>query len=173
MNRLSTTLSVVASDRNHLIAIHRNILIVDWLNETTVTAVRRVSTSLRSIAERHPIGIGLVQIVERGTRSLGADARTALANMLSENRKAMRCSVVICDGEGFRASAVRMIVSGVALVSNPGFPHEVFADVASGVRTMSEYMLELGARTDEFVSSLTASIAEVRERARYEASEAR
>ena len=92
---------VVEVDQNHVLATYRNVVVCVWLGETRPRDVNAASTALADVARRHPRGVGLVQIIESGARSLNADAREALATLLNRGKDYIRASAVVCDGEGF------------------------------------------------------------------------
>jgi hypothetical protein len=56
-----------------------------------------------------------------------------------------------------------MIVSGIAQLSNPGFPHQVFADVGSAAQLVAGHLAHVPAHREDLVVELTAVIASLRD----------
>jgi hypothetical protein len=58
----------VAADEDHVIAVFRNVLVCIWLRETRAPAVRAAAAALASLAPKHDRRVGLVQVIEPGSR---------------------------------------------------------------------------------------------------------
>lgn len=153
---------VVEVDQNHVLATFRNMVICVWLGETRSADVDAASTALAEVARRHPRGVGLVQVIESGARSLNADARGALASLLNRGKEYIRVSAVVCDGEGFRSAAVRMIVSGLVRLSNPGFSHHVYADTKSAAQALAQHLSASPSDAARMVEGIVRCVAELR-----------
>lgn len=153
---------VVDVDQNHVLATYRNVVICVWLGETRSTDVDAASNALADIARRHTRGVGLVQVIESGARSLNADARGALASLLNRGKDYIRASAVVCDGEGFRSAAVRMIVSGLVRLSNPGFSHHVYADTKSAAQAVAQHLSASPSDAARMIDGIMRCIAELR-----------
>ncbi|WP_437733469.1 serine/threonine-protein kinase [Sorangium sp. So ce1335] len=110
---------------DYVIASWQQIFCTIWRRETTEESVRRVSDACAAFARQHPRGIGLLTIVEGEASLPPAPARKALAGFLAEASAFIRCSAVVLEGAGFRAAAVRSVVTGLSLVARQRFPHRV------------------------------------------------
>lgn len=73
--------------------------------------------------------VGVITIVEQNAPLPSAEARRAMAEFLSTRRGRIAASAVVFEGAGFRAAAVRGVVTGLTLVAQQPFPHRVFAVV--------------------------------------------
>jgi hypothetical protein len=155
----------VAADNDHVVVTFRAVVICIWLRETHVRSIDQLAVVLNGLSDRYD-RVGFVQVIERGSRSLDSNARNALAQLLARGRGRIQASAVICDGEGFRAAAVRMIVSSLAQLSNPGYPHNVYADTHSAARLIATKLTDDTQRADEMTGALEAAIASVRANAR-------
>ena len=71
------------------------------------------------------------------TVPLSTDVRLALADYLSGCRGKMVLSAVVHEGSGFRAAAVRSVVTGLAMMANLPYPHKVFANVDDAARWLN------------------------------------
>ncbi len=132
----------------HIIAIGKHCIIVTWMNvciavwrdETRVSDVVRVSDALDELSKKQPGGVGLMQFVDEGCVGPSADARVALGKLLNRGRAYIRCSVVTYVGDGFRAAAIRAVITAVYWLARPGFPHQVFVDPSAAASALASYL---------------------------------
>jgi hypothetical protein len=137
---------IISAKEYCIIVTWQNVAIIVWRYQTRAEDVRLASNALHMLSKDNPEGVGLVQIIDdRGEIvSLTADARAAIAKLLDRGRQSIKCSTIVFAGEGFRASAVRAIVTGIAWLTRPGFPHEVFARTSDGVSLQATYLAPRG-----------------------------
>jgi hypothetical protein len=64
--------------------------------------------------------------------------------MLKEHGGVIRCSAVVYEGDGFRAATLRAVVTGIALLSRPLYPHVVFASSISAVNWTARHFSQDG-----------------------------
>jgi hypothetical protein len=110
-----------------------NVCVVVWRHRTRAEDVRLVSDSLYRLSKDHREGLGFIQFLDDRSDSLAldAEARTALSELLRRGKPYIKSSSIVFTGEGFRASAVRAIVTSIAWLAKPGFPHQVFATASA------------------------------------------
>ena len=53
--------------------------------------------------------------------------------MLGQHGSVIRCSAVVYEGDGFKAATLRAVVTGIAVLSRPIYPHVVFASTISAI----------------------------------------
>ncbi|WP_437562178.1 hypothetical protein [Sorangium sp. So ce542] len=152
---------LIANRPDYVVATWRQIFCAIWRRETTADAVRRVHHACVEFAKQYPRGIGLLTVVEGEASLPPAGARKALASFLAQASSVIRCSAVVFEGSGFRAAAVRSVVTGLSLLARQRFPHKV-CDIAEAGRMFAEI---LPAATGVGVSeaALRASLDELRE----------
>lgn len=110
-------------------------------NSTGLEAVRLLSAET-DVARVAGGELSLFGIIEAGAAMPSSDARDGLSEVLREfGDKGGVASALTFEGIGFRASAVRSIATGVALVARQRFPHRIFGSIAEAadwlVSTMS------------------------------------
>ncbi|HZS40192.1 MAG TPA: hypothetical protein VFF06_25350 [Polyangia bacterium] len=93
---------------------------------------------LKALAARQPSGIALLNIVEPSAPAPPSEVRGALARILTEFGHELKCSAVVHEGSGFRAAAVRGVVTGLTLLARQPFPHKVFATVDEASAWMTD-----------------------------------
>jgi hypothetical protein len=125
--------------RDYATATWRDIFCTIWRQETTEEGALRVGEACREFTKRHPRGIGLLTIIERGASVPTAPARNVLAAFLVEASASIRCSAVVFEGSGFHAAAVRGIVIGLSLITRQRFPHKV-CDMREAERMFAELL---------------------------------
>jgi hypothetical protein len=147
-----------------VIATWRNVCVVVWRHETRAEDVRRASDTLHRLSMMHPEGVGFVQFLDDRSESLSLDgqARTALSQLLTRGKPYIRCSSLVFTGDGFRASTVRAVVTGIAWLARPGFPHQVFASIPSAADAQAA-LLAPGESAKIWSEELAAVIYEARD----------
>lgn len=98
-----------------------------------------------AFAKEHPEGIGLLTIIEDKAPAPDNDARGRIAEFLGQ-AEFIAASGVAFEGSGFRAAAVRSIVSGLTILARQPFPHKVFSSIFATMEWLSP---ELNARLGE------------------------
>ncbi len=121
-----------------------NVCVTVWHEQTLVEDIAAVSEVLGRLSREDPQGVGLVQFVDDGCRSLSPESRAAITKMLERGRPYIKCSTVIFNGDGFRAAAIRALATGIFWLARPGFPHQVFADTASAAALQASYLAPRG-----------------------------
>jgi len=125
-------LTLFEHDDQHGVGAWRNVLIVVWRKETRADAVDGVSAVLGELIHKHR-DVALLQVIEERATAPDADARRALSAMLKQHGASIRCSALVYEGDGFKAATLRAIVTGIALLSRPAYPHVVFASTLAAI----------------------------------------
>lgn len=135
IQRELTALEVTHRDDHCAMGVVENVMIAVWSNETQVATVRLLGAEVKRLAAKWPrAAVGLLQVVEDTCGAhLGPDERAEFSKILRSGGDYIRCSSVVFEGSGFRAAALRGIVTGVALFARAPFPHTVFAKADSAV----------------------------------------
>ena len=111
----------------------RNIYVVVWRNETSPTASTMVHQRCEEFAKRHPEGVGMLTVVTSTAPMPPSESRDRLARFMREGTY-VKASAVAFEGTGFRAAAIRSVVTGLTLLAKQAFPHRIFSTLedASG-----------------------------------------
>ncbi|MDD9965437.1 MAG: hypothetical protein OXR73_04375 [Myxococcales bacterium] len=131
--------NLLTSTEDHASGTYENFLIVIWRHSTPVQEARQLCENLAALARERGSEVHLISIVEDTARPPNAAARRALAAVLADNAKVVKSSSVIQEGNGFRASMVRSIVTGLAMLARPPFPHHVFPLVNDALAYHAEH----------------------------------
>jgi len=128
-----------------------SVAVAFWLHQTTVEDVEELGRAARRAQQGSSERVRLVQIVPQTAATPDARVRAALARMLRGLQGIVSHSVIVFEGEGFRAAMVRSIVTSIASLSNPGFPHRVFATLPEAAAWMCDRRGALDARQIEAI----------------------
>ncbi|MEO8877812.1 MAG: hypothetical protein ABI461_19620 [Polyangiaceae bacterium] len=123
----AATLHLATHD--HILATWSNVVILVWRHETTLAGVHAGQQVLADHTRAHPNGVFLMTIVEFGAPMPTPEVRDALATLLASGANRILLSAVAHEGTGFRAAAVRSVVTGLAVLAKLPYPHKVFATV--------------------------------------------
>ncbi len=145
--------------RDHVVFTWNNVACAVFKRETTLGGVRTIQRAYDDLAARFPSGVFMVTIVEDGAPMPVVEVRDALAKFLASGAGRTTMSAVIHEGVGFRAAAVRAVVTGLAMVARLPYPHKVFGTPTDAARWFSLGDPPLDA--DDFV----AAVADARARA--------
>jgi len=124
--------TILALDRDHLVATWRDVVLVNWRIATAPAAPRELRDITERFIDARPSGIAWFVIIEAAAPLPSAEARESLAGTLRDFGGRMHASAVVMEGQGFRAAAVRSVVTGVVLVSRLPHPHRVFHAAPEG-----------------------------------------
>jgi hypothetical protein len=126
----SSPATVRVSTRNHVIATWQSVMVLVFRVETTLDAVAASQTVFDELASEHPSGVFLLTIVEADALMPSVVARDGMAEFLRKAAGRMVLSAVVFEGTGLRATVVRSIVAGLAMLTNYPFPHKHFPRVS-------------------------------------------
>jgi hypothetical protein len=116
---------IVEKEEDYVVASWQQIFAVVWRHETTLKGVQTLHDECRKFATKHPQGIGLLTIVSAGAPMPTSPVRQAVADFLAQGSAYIKCSAVLMEGTGFRAAAVRSVVTGLTMLAKQAYPHRV------------------------------------------------
>jgi len=149
---------IVSSSPDYMFATWRQMMIAVWHGETTLEGVKLADGIYEDFAAKNPGGIFVLTIVEEHAPMPDSATRAALSHQLKSGGGKTKYSAVVHEGTGFRAAAVRSVVTGITLFSKPPYPHKVFATVLQAANFFAE------ARPAFTVKDVTSAVADARTR---------
>jgi hypothetical protein len=133
--RAQTAARILTSDVHHRTGIWGPLFFVVWIGEVEVSTTELIQARLRAHASTLPTKrAALFTIVEETAPLPSSSGRTALSNILRNCTDDVFASAVVMEGDGFRASAVRSVATGLSIVARQPFPHRVFRKVQDGAQ---------------------------------------
>lgn len=112
---------------DHIVLASGSLIAVVWIKVTTLGGIAALSAALEQQAASFPGGLYQLTIVEEGASLPAAAERAELTKFLAGAAHHIRRSAVVHEGVGFRAAAVRGVVTGLALLAQLPYPYQVFA----------------------------------------------
>lgn len=163
LGQVRASWNIVERDHNYILASWQQIFAVVWRSDTTLDGARALQRECSKFATWHPRGIGLLTIVSEKAPMPASPVRQAVASFLTQGSSYIKCSAVLMEGTGFRAAAVRSVVTGLTMLAKQTYPHRV-CSVPDAVSLLSH---ELHVASGQAVNptALRAAIDELRQRA--------
>jgi hypothetical protein len=147
----ATPVTLCRSNADCVIGASSGVVVVFWRHHTHVEDVDELARAVRSAQRGSEEPVRLVQVVPQSATTPDGRVRAALARMLRGLTGVVSHSVVLYEGEGFRAAMIRSIATSVLSLSSPGFPHRVFGQLPEAAAWMSGGDTALSARHIEEV----------------------
>lgn len=152
--QMQNTPSILLHDSDFCTAAWREVFVIIWRHNTTMAGVDACREGIGALGEAHPKGVAQLTIVEPGAPMPSAATRDALAAVLRDFATTIKVSGVCFEGAGFRAAAVRSVVTGINLVAKQPFPHKVFATVNAAASWLGPSLPEGPAPSREIVEAV-------------------
>jgi hypothetical protein len=136
----STDAKLLASEADYFAAAWGGLLVMTWRVNTTAHAVSVMRSVFWPIMAAHPTGTAMLTIVEVNAPMPDLPAREAVAGFMRDVGASVRASALVSEGAGFRAAAVRGVVTGLTMLARQPYPHKVFATVDDAGRWLVPLM---------------------------------
>lgn len=120
---------VIKVDTNHCLGSCGPVLVLVWRRESTRSAVMDAMRAVQALRALHPGGLGIIVVVEPTAAPPSGEIRRALAETLGSLGPVVKRSALVHEGTGFRAAAVRAVVTGLSAIAQQPYPHQVFDSV--------------------------------------------
>ena len=133
-------LEIVELEEHHVLASFRNVAIAVWVDETPVSAVKRAQQMIERLAIEWADDIAFLQVFGEDLRHVDAPARSALMTLLAAGTGSIRDAPVVYEGAGFRAAAIRAIVTGLLTQRGYGFSHRVYSSIEDAALSIARTM---------------------------------
>ena len=109
--------------RDHVVAVWQRVVYTIWRGETTSRGVHAMQDAVRRLRDGRALALS---IVTETAPLPPASVRRALAETMARFGDQIARSALVFEGGGFRAAAVRSVVTGLSLFSKLPYPHRVF-----------------------------------------------
>jgi hypothetical protein len=148
--------SVHAWTRDQVIATWESVIIVVYRFETTMSGAAAAQEVFDALAREHRDGAFVLTVVEENAPMPTPEVRAMMARFLATRAPQIILSAVVYEGTGFRAAAVRSLVTGLALVSKLPYRHKVFATVDEAASWFRSNSPVAGAWPEHALSNVVA-----------------
>lgn len=139
-------------------------MITCWSQRATGPAIAKVTQLREQMDREHPEGVSVVYLIANDAGLPTPEARAGVKELMARFSNKRACLAILVQGEGFWASAMRAVITGVRILVPLKFPMQIFNDVnelvgwlperherQTGVRVAPN---ELGAVLERLVASL-------------------
>jgi hypothetical protein len=158
-----TTLRVSSVTLDHAIGSFGSTVLYVSRTSTTLEALHLLRAEM-NVARVVGGALSLFGVVEGAAALPSSEVRDGLADLLRDlGEKGGVASALTFEGRGFRASAVRSLTTGVALVARQRFPHRIFSTVPEAASWLVSTISASGPTTID-ASDIVAAIAALRRR---------
>jgi hypothetical protein len=130
--RPGMALRVRAATPNHIVGTWHDVSVAVWRKETTVEGIRASEQCFEEVCSRYPSGAYMLTVVEETASLPPPEVRRALTAVLHRSKRVV-LSAVVYEGKGFRAAAVRGVVTGLTVLTRLPYPHTICASVSDAV----------------------------------------
>lgn len=130
-------LDVRKATKDYALALYGPILIQLWQTGTPDEGARAARVLALELSRSQFPEVGTIAIVPADAGLPSADARDSLAHLPGDLGKATALALVR-EGDGFRASTIRAVLTGIMLVSRNNVPHQVFSATDSASSWLRE-----------------------------------
>ena len=136
---MTDTIELLSVTDDYLHAAVGPVFLLVWRGETTSAGVNATEIAMEKMAKMSGERFGLLTVVEPNAPLPPGEVRDQLAALLGR-LPWITASAVVFEGKGFRAAAVRSVVTGLTLLAKQGYPHKVFATTEEGTSWLLQNM---------------------------------
>lgn len=104
------------------------VLLQIWRDGTPIEGAQAAVAAAKELAFSDLPRIATLIVVPQGSKLPESDARAVLSGLPTELGRGVGVALAF-EGSGFRAAAVRAVLSGIMLLSRHRVPHDVFPSV--------------------------------------------
>jgi hypothetical protein len=117
---------MVYQSSNDLVAMVGDCLVVIMVKELTPLCVNAVGRGFASLTRRYT-KVNYFSVIEQGTLVMHPEARREMVKVVSKHTQSITGAAVVCNGTGFRATAVRSVITAIHMASFASHPLRVFS----------------------------------------------
>lgn len=142
--RADPTFRLIETNENHAMATAFNMLFLVWHKETSFDAMVRAGRLVNELSVRNPGGIGVLQLVDVGSKPPDSAARAGIAEFLQVGAGKVQHSSVVHEGAGFSAAAVRAVMASIHMLYRPKFTHVTLSSLEQAATFHAEHQKRIG-----------------------------
>lgn len=119
---LPVGLGVLSITDHYAVAVWRNVMILRITGEIDTNFLRKALDGHYEALAHTPEGYGVVTIAERSAKVPPSYIRTEASHLRKRTQDMLRAQAVILGGEGFFASAMRAVITGILSMAQSRVP---------------------------------------------------
>ena len=118
--------SVLNADKDWAMGTLGALLIVVCRGTLTEAAVNQINTRLLELTQGRPAACGYICVIEKSSPPPKGPVRRLAIDGVSRLGKNLACTAAVVEGNDFRSTLVRAILTGNAMVRPPAQPSKYF-----------------------------------------------
>lgn len=124
----------LSSGRNHWVGNYGPLLTLLWTRSLEPSVYQRLIEYAKKVAAKQDSGcISVISIALAGAHSPSSEGRRALVSLLRETDSYVSRVAIVREGQGFVASTVVSVMSGLQMLAKPNACQKFFPDVRDAV----------------------------------------
>jgi hypothetical protein len=156
---------ILYTDETLQIATHLNLVIIAWSDAPVAEQLREIGRIGRKLGQKHPEGLGLLDLLLSGTPRFSDEVRREAVNL---NRDPPRFRLGVADAaliSGLAGVAVRAFLSTVRMVARGSVPSRVCGSIGEAAAWLAPRLSPTGDKpTAREIVALAEPIAAARTR---------
>jgi hypothetical protein len=137
-----TPFHVLEMDSDHIKATAFNMLFVVWQRRTLADAARRCVSAGRELGRKYPEGIGMLHVLEEHSVVPDDETRDVLPEVMRGTH--IQHFSITYVGSGFRAAAIRAVISATYWIARPAFEYSVYDNLPDATNWHASAQRRLG-----------------------------
>jgi hypothetical protein len=122
-----------------VVAELEGVVVLWWRTDVSVEGAAATDQIMEQLERRSARHFGFITVVDaQADLRVPGPARTAVSRMIKRFEPSISAAAIVFEGDGFKATAVRSIVTAINLAARNKFPNRVFPLVAPAVRWVLE-----------------------------------
>jgi hypothetical protein len=113
-------------------------MITCWSQRATGPAIEKVAQLREQMDRDHPEGVSVVYLIANDAGLPTPEARAGVKELMARFSNKRACLAILVQGEGFWASAMRAVITGVRILVPLNFPMQIFSGVNELVAWLPE-----------------------------------
>ncbi|MFO0587705.1 MAG: hypothetical protein U0441_09200 [Polyangiaceae bacterium] len=130
---------IVVDEGGHRFVTSGDTAIVVWRSPPTVASAARMMPFVKELFTERGRPVYIFVVIADGIGLPDDAARAAMAESMSKTAPYTKMILSVIEGEGFRASVIRSISSGMALLARKSAPVKTFATVDEAIHWLAEH----------------------------------
>jgi hypothetical protein len=116
-----------------------NVCVAIWRGEVTHSRFELQRKGLAEVVEHHNERAAFLVVVEAHVPPPSAELRRAGSALIAQY-PTLCCAVAVIEAKGFMAAVTRSVLSGMSLVTKPGFPEAHLGSVVEAGKWMAQHV---------------------------------
>jgi hypothetical protein len=129
---------ILGETPEYLVAVHRNVMIMIIAGAIDESFLRLSLLGHHRALDFHPEGYGVITLVEKGARIPGADIRDEASKLRKRTQHMLKAQSFVVGGDGFFASTMRAVITGIITVAQSRVPLKMTGDLAEAAAFVAE-----------------------------------